>query len=389
MIYLGLRSSPQYLERLARIRVLEEEHTLLSVIGGLAFLHALSPSCRRLVLTDVDADAEEHARLVLAMISASETAAAFLELLTGHRVRSSWPTGEAFGEKIDARAAFARRIPSPELQDLYRRTYAALAFDPGSRSATYADQVVRFFGAHDLAKRTYAWHFGTGCFASEETFAVLRETLARTPPSFISTPLEAIDYRSLRDPLAPRLVVLASNCESPMFTRGDAILRRIQDTAGGPARYVSWSRDLAVGDGNDDDTTDTGAAAGWSLAPGLHCMHWSLDRRLRALVEPPGIGAVRYWSIRHLHARMPYGASTFACTLPGRSARMQRRILRRLHDAVVPLFARIEIATRREPAELARDLAELHYTRSYALQVIEHGGGRCVARLVLRGASRR
>jgi hypothetical protein len=195
----------------------------------------------------------------------------------------------------------------------------------------------------------------------------------------------------VRDPRVPSTVVLASNCESPMFTRGDAILRRIQDTADAPVRYVSWSRDLVVtGDAGAGDDDRAGAAelvpaAASEPSSRLHCMHWSLDRRLRALVVPSGSEVVRYWSIGHLRARRPYGESVFACTLPGRSAKAQRWILGRLHDAVVPLFARIEIATRGDPAALARDLTELHYTRSYALHLRESGEGRCIARLVLRG----
>lgn len=388
MIYLGLRSSPAYLERLARIRALTEPHTLVSVIGGLAFLHALGPHCRRLVLTDVDPDAEAHARLVLAMIGASDGAASLLELLTGHRVAPAWRSGEAFGERIDALDLLARRITSPELLGLYRRTYGALRFDRAARTATDGRTLVRFFGTHDLARGTFAWHFGEGCFASEESFAALKEVLARTPPRFLSTALEAIDYRAVRERDTPLAVVLASNCESPLFTRGDVILRRIQDTADGPVRYVSWTRDLAVA-GGAASLAGEPKRAGRGGAPEpverLHCMHWSRDRRLRSLIEQGG-GKIRYWSVRHLRARMPYGAGSFACTLPDRSAQAQVRVLRRLHDAVVPLFRGIAIAAHREPPALARDLTELEYTRSYALQVRDAGDGRCIVRLTLRGA---
>jgi hypothetical protein len=390
--YLGLRSSPAYLERLARIRVLDEPHTLVSVIGGLAFLHALSAGCRRLVLTDVDPDAEAHARLVLAMIEASDRAATFLELLTGYRVLSSWPSGEAFGEPLDALGWFRRRIPSPELFDLYRRTYGALRFDPASRTATDGRSVVRFFGPHDLTRWTFAWHFGEGCFASEQAFASLKAALERTPPCFVSTPLEAIDYRLVRDPETPLTVVLASNCESPLFTRGDAILRRIQDTVEGSLRYVSWTRDLFLpghadgGIGDDAGATETAPAEFPAPTGRLHSMHWSRDRHLRALIEPPGSDVVRYWSVPHLRWRMPYGLGAFACTLPDRSARAQTRVLRRLHGAVVPLFRNIAIAARRDASSLARDLVDAHYARSYALGVRDVGDGRCVARLRLRGA---
>jgi hypothetical protein len=62
---------------------------------------------------------------------------------------------------------------------------------------------------------------------------------------------EALDFDRVFPAPAPgrQRVFLASNCESPLFTTGDAIFLRVLQTATQPVHYVSWNRDAIVRDG--------------------------------------------------------------------------------------------------------------------------------------------
>lgn len=245
MYYFGLRSTATYLRTLEEVRATAEPHHLLSVIGGFAFLHGLSPACRSLTLVDVDPDALEHWHLVRALLLAARSLGDFVTLLSG------WQTTGELGDPshlfvapVDLEARLASVLSSRQ-REVYDQTYGALAIDPTRAEGRIGDARVMFLGS-DLSLNTYCWQLGTGSLRDEASFAALQATLRRLPQRVLATRLEDLHYGRQPWTRDDRVVFLASNCESPLFTRRDAILRRVLATARVPLRYVSWHRDFRL-----------------------------------------------------------------------------------------------------------------------------------------------
>jgi len=83
----------------------------------------------------------------------------------------------------------------------------------------------------------------------EASFAGLQEVLRRVPERALTTRFEELDYGKQGWRALEPVVFLASNCESPIFTRGDAIFHRVLETAPADLRYVSWLRDVWIARG--------------------------------------------------------------------------------------------------------------------------------------------
>jgi hypothetical protein len=251
VFYFGLRSSVLYLRTLAEVRELAAPHHLLSVIGGFAFLHGLAPGCRSLTLVDTDRDALDHWRLVRALLLGARSLGDFVGLLSGWRTSGSFAeAGGLFTSPIDRIDLIDLRkrldeLLGARLRRLYARTYGSVDIDPARGEGRIGEARVRFTG-YDLARNTYCWHFGTGNFAGEESFAGLQEMLRRLPERALTARFEELDYGKQGWRADESVVFLASNCESPIFTRGDAIFHRVLATARGDLRYISWLRDLHI-----------------------------------------------------------------------------------------------------------------------------------------------
>ncbi|MGE5232689.1 MAG: hypothetical protein ACM3OB_01140 [Acidobacteriota bacterium] len=248
MFYLGLRSSAAYLAALDDIRARAERAHVVTVAGGGAFLHALSAGTRSLTVVDADPDALEHWALVRTLLLAADSLRDFLRLLSGFETSGELgDPARLFTRPVDLSARLAGTL-EPRLHELYRRTYGGLAIDRSCAVGRLHETTVKFVG-FDLARDTFCWRFGEGAWRDEASFAALQAVLRGVPQRTLVGRLEEIDYGRL--PLGRRgepLIFLASNCESPLFTRGDRIFRRVLDTASGELRYVSWHRDLRLDD---------------------------------------------------------------------------------------------------------------------------------------------
>jgi len=251
VFYFGLRSTLRYLQTLAEVREMGAPHHLLSVIGGFAFLHGLAPGCRSLTLVDIDKDALEHWRLLRALLLAASSLGEFVAFLSGWRSSGSFAeAGGLFTAPLDRidRIDLGKRLDGvlePRLRRLYARTYGALVLDPRSGEGRIGKARVRFTG-YDLSHDTFCWHLGSGNFAGEASFAGLQETLRRVPERALTARFEELDYGKQGWSAPEPVVFLASNCESPIFTRGDAIFHRVLETADADLRYVSWLRDVWI-----------------------------------------------------------------------------------------------------------------------------------------------
>ncbi len=249
MFYLGMRSPAPYLRRLAAVRNEAAPGDLISVAGGLAFLHAISAATTSLTLVDIDRDALTHWTLVRALIAEADSLVDFLGLL-GQRTATGGMADNAivFGARLDLTRRLASALPG-EMRAVYERTYGALDVDARG-VGRHGPVTVRFVGM-SLEPHTFNWGFGEGNLADEAHFQALRARVAALPISLRQAPLQSLDFDAAYPQAAVRQrVCLASNCESPMFTPADAIFLRVLQTARHPVRYLSWHRDVVVAGGH-------------------------------------------------------------------------------------------------------------------------------------------
>jgi hypothetical protein len=248
MFYLGMRSSRGYLDALARIRQSEAPSDIVTVAGGLAFLHAISPATHSLTIVDCDPDTLAHWSLIRALIAESTSLADFLTLLSGH-APDSVGSNVVLGPRVDVRARLTQVMSAADLAT-YDKTYGALDVDVARGVGHVAESSVGFTGTN-LRRQHFNWQFGEGNLASDTTFDMLRRQLATIPVRLEQARFEALDFDRVFPAPAPgrQRVFLASNCESPLFTTGDAIFLRVLQTATQPVHYVSWNRDAIVRDG--------------------------------------------------------------------------------------------------------------------------------------------
>jgi hypothetical protein len=243
MIYLGLRSAPHYLELLSEVRSADFPHSIVSVIGGLAFLQALGDNCTELFVADIDPDAAPYAELIISLIRKCDTGVAFFSLLTGYEPAQEWWKAKAFERRIDASKAARSILTDNGMYELYRNTYGKIVFNPTSGIGKIGNSTIHFFD-FDLKPMNFNWQLGQGVFSDESSYRKLRRLLLALPIRIQTLGLDTLDYGSVVSHSSKYLFVLASNCDSPLFTSGDSILRSALRTTTVPARYMSWTRNL-------------------------------------------------------------------------------------------------------------------------------------------------
>ena len=242
VFYFGLRSTPEYLESLEDVRQGGDRAAVTSVIGGFAFLHALRSGLAAATLVDVDPDAVRHWRLVSRLIDAAESLEDFLTLLSGGRAPAGPVTSGPmrFGPQQDLRRRIAGLLDLDQ-RALYETTYGSMSIDPSTGHGRIGPARILFSG-HDLTVDHFCWHFGEGNLRDRTTFRQLQDVLRGIPITVTCGSFETIDFGEVARG-EPRLVFLASNCESPLFTRRDVIFTQVARTARSPVRYISWFRD--------------------------------------------------------------------------------------------------------------------------------------------------
>ena len=245
MIYFGLRSSTSYLSLLHDTQKVTQPHDIVSVIGGLAFLQGLSASCKSLHVLDTDPDAIPYAQMVITLIQKSPSLATFISYLTGHEVPPDWNAHKTLGKKIDHSAAITSILQDKALLALYIQTFGALRYDCKTGIGTIEESTIHFFG-FDLTPMSFYWQFGTGIFKDEASFESLRTILNSIPIKITNESLDQIDYNHATSASENELFVLASNCDSPLFTTNDSILKQIQLTTSVKTTYLTWNRHLEI-----------------------------------------------------------------------------------------------------------------------------------------------
>jgi hypothetical protein len=240
MIYLASRSHRKYLDKLVEIANRPGEHHLVSITGGLAFLHAISDRAQSLTLVDLDPEVNDYGRALVEVLIKCTTRAQLFGLLTGKALGSS--DGETV--RFLARPYEERQLIFNELsvatRQVIERWYYKGTFDVASAELRVEDKTLHFFGLN-LSHQHFNWHAERDCFATEDSYRRLNRDLSRLNPRFLTMPLEHFHF----DACNPDTLILASNADSPLFTRNDAVLRAVERGGQGRCHYISRTRDCS------------------------------------------------------------------------------------------------------------------------------------------------
>jgi hypothetical protein len=243
MYYLGLRSSGPYLSSLSKIRHLTTPHTIISIIGGGAFIHALSRYTHSLWLIDTDPDALVFWQLIKELIQLAPSRAQFFSFLSGWDVHPSLAADQPLFLYPTNHRPFLHAHLTKESWQTYCQTFGSIKIDPSTNRGKINDSTILFRGS-DLTPMHFAWHCGEMAWESEESFQVLRTALFRLSITATSTGLESLASEYQED--AVPTLWLASNAESPLFTKSDKIIRQLRSKITKPCHYVSWARDAMI-----------------------------------------------------------------------------------------------------------------------------------------------
>jgi hypothetical protein len=201
LIYYATRESPEYLRACHQIAENDEPHDLVSVIGGMSFLHAVGDGTRSLKLVDNSKEQVEYALNILRLINEAKSLA-------------------------DFQRAVEEAMPPP------RRLLGWIL------PASPRNPIVHFSHSpsQPLKHFHFYWNFGFGNFASERAFAKLQANLRRLRPSVVVGDLSS-EAVGTDGPLC----VLTSNCDQPLYTKGETVFRNIIQQTKRKMVYLAWS----------------------------------------------------------------------------------------------------------------------------------------------------
>jgi hypothetical protein len=200
LIYYATRDIAAYLLACHQIATRDEPHDMVSVIGGMAFLHAVSDRTRSLKLVDTSAGQVEYARTILRLVDEARSLADFRRAL----------------EEV---MPLPRRILGWHLPASLHNPRIHFAYSPS--------QPLTHFHFH--------WNFGFGNLAGPGAFERLQANLRRLQPTLVVGDLS----REVFGADGP-LYVLASNCDHPLYTKGDTVFRNAIHQTKKRLVYLSW-----------------------------------------------------------------------------------------------------------------------------------------------------
>jgi hypothetical protein len=246
MIYLASRSHPKYLAKLLEISKRNSLCNIVSITGGLAFLHALSDKTSSLVLIDYDPEVTAYGKAIIEVIIACKTRNEFFGLLTGKTLIVSDNNKVKFSpDPFQYRNVILNNL-SPLARDCIERWYQPSNFDTTTSILKAEDKVVHFID-FSLSQQHFNWHCGWGCFSSEESYKNLNQSLTRLKPECLTMPLENYNFSAC----PADTLILASNTDSPLFTKNDAVLCSIKQSQNSDCYYVSRTRDYSIADSSE------------------------------------------------------------------------------------------------------------------------------------------
>jgi hypothetical protein len=242
MIYLASRSHPKYLAKLREVAARQDSYHIVTIAGGLAFLHALNSRTRSLAVVDTDPDVIHYASWMVELLRICSQRWEFFEVLSGHTTDRAAAGRVSFtDQRSDTRARLFQPDALKEIYVQLEQLYPVEQFDPVRQVLISPVGTVHFDGV-TLDPMHFNWMNGFGAFESETTYAEMRRALVRLQPTFHTMALEDFDFSRCED----STLVLASNTDSPLFTTKDPVLRAIERVAGKSVFYISRTRDTSV-----------------------------------------------------------------------------------------------------------------------------------------------
>lgn len=240
-IFFASRSHPAYLKKLREISNREEELHIISITGGLAFLHAMSERTQTLKLVDCSSEVNNYAKIIIELILACESRQNFFGVLSGYHFIESY-TGECqfVCDSFEDRDLILSSI-APLATKAIKEWYPIEAFDVTTATTTTKFDVISFL-VQNFCHAICNWMLGFGCFQSEKSYACMRNALIRLKPEFITSKLEDFPYSQCKG----QTLVLASNTDSPLFTTNDVVLESIIASKNDSIHYVSRTRDFSI-----------------------------------------------------------------------------------------------------------------------------------------------
>lgn len=188
MTYYSPRCSLYYFHQMEACRRSTIPHHIVSVIGGMGWLHAVGPNMKSIYLIDTDADAIQFCRNVVSAMLHRENLESFLT-----RLREIVP-----------------------------------------------NEHVEWTG-HGLTPGKFYWHLGQFNFASPEHYAELRHNLFTAFVNIRQGDLSERDYK-----LPEKQFVFVSNADGPLGVNGSKIFPRVIETATSHTKYVSWLHTITI-----------------------------------------------------------------------------------------------------------------------------------------------
>lgn len=188
MTYPGARESRYYFHQLECCRRSTVPHHITSVIGGMAFLHAIGTRTKSLRLVDVDPDAINLCCSVIEAINRFHKLSEFRQ----------WVNGNAAG-------------------------------------------ITTHLEGHGLEPDHFYWHFGEHSFASQDHYEELRIAMPFTNMSIECLSLSEVTYSNDLP-----IFVFASNADGALGFDADKILPRVISTTRSHTTYVSWLHRIVI-----------------------------------------------------------------------------------------------------------------------------------------------
>lgn len=188
MIYYGARSSLYYFHQLECCRRSSEPHDVFTVIGGMAWLHAVGLWTDRVYAIDIDPDAVTLCKKTVDALRGIDQLEDF----------KKWVTENA------------------------------------STKTTHLE-------GHGMEADHFYWHFGQYNFASQEHYTDLQRRLLRIPVFIVRDDLGEVNYASGRS-----VFVFVSNADGANGFNGDKILPRVLATARTKTTYVNWLHRITI-----------------------------------------------------------------------------------------------------------------------------------------------
>jgi hypothetical protein len=211
MIYYANRDSVQYLKK----KPANHDHCLISVAGGLGFMHFLSENTQKLIVVDKDIDNLKYNKFIFSLARMSNSLDEFIDMIKNHNIDT---------------------ITNADIKD------SIFYLNTPPNVTLYYDCTTNV----TKCTNSFHWLFGDkhpySAFYNNESFKNIKKV---ADVSFMNIGLEELNYSLYQQ---SNTYVYVSNADWPCFTPSDQILHHIISSMkqNSELYYISWERSLTL-----------------------------------------------------------------------------------------------------------------------------------------------